>query len=207
MPIEGSREVVFGKVLSLGGASIIALTGTRFTQKDTHDDWVLVHEMTHLGFPTMGGVRWLTEGLATYYEPILRTRAGWRTRETLWDGFVQSMPRGIPREGAELALEKREGINDTYWGGAIFMLEADLAIRRATDNKKSFDDVMRAIVARGGDATVLWTMPRVLEVARSETGTNVLAEVVERYAVRGERVDLDATWRDSRHPPLRDSLR
>ncbi|HEY2367884.1 MAG TPA: hypothetical protein VGH87_15910, partial [Polyangiaceae bacterium] len=83
VPIDGAGEVVFGKVLSLGGSSVIALTGTRLTKDETHHDWVLVHEMTHLGFPTIGNVRWLTEGLATYYEPILRTRKGWRTPESL----------------------------------------------------------------------------------------------------------------------------
>ncbi len=196
VPIDGAREVVFGKVLSLGGSSIIALTGTELRAKDTHDDWVLVHEMTHLGFPTMGGVRWLTEGLATYYEPILRTRAGWRTRESLWDGFVRSMPRGLPKSGDELALNIREGIDASYWGGAIFMLMADVGIRRATNDEKSFDDVLRAILAKGGDATTVWTLPQVIDMARNATGTNVVGDLVDRLAVRGERVDLDAIWHE-----------
>ncbi len=196
VPIDGASEVVFGKVLSLGGASIIALTGTRLTAKDTHDDWVLVHEMTHLGFPTMGGVRWLTEGLATYYEPILRTRAGWRTPEALWEGFVRSMPRGLPKSGDELALDNREGIDASYWGGAIFTLMADVGIRRATNDEKSFDDVLRAILAKGGDATTVWTLPQVIDMARNATGTNVVGDLVDRLAVRGERVDLDAIWRE-----------
>jgi len=196
VPIDGAGEVVFGKVLSLGGSSVIALTGTRFPKENRHTDWVLVHEMTHLGFPTIGNVRWLTEGLATYYEPILRTRKGWRTPESLWDALAHSMKRGIPRDGAELALDRREGIDDVYWGGAIFMLLADVGIRRATDNKKSFDDVLRYIVSQGGDATVVWTLPEVLAAAKKATGTNVVADLVQRLAVKGERIDMDGLWRD-----------
>jgi hypothetical protein len=189
VPIDGAREVVFGKVLSLGGASVIALTGTRFESSDTHGDWVLVHEMTHLGFPTMG-IRWLTEGLATYYEPILRTRAGWLTPKSVWSALARSFPRGVPPEGAELALDKRDSIDDVYWGGALFVFMTDVAIRKATSNRKSFDDVMRAVLAAGGDATVSWTLDQVLDVAKRATGTNVVSEMIERFAVRGERIDL-----------------
>ncbi len=212
VPIDGASEVVFGKVLSLGGSSIMALTGTRFTKDETHHDWVLVHEMTHLGFPTIGNVRWLTEGLATYYEPLLRTRKGWRTPESVWDALAHSMKRGIPREGSELALDKRDGVDDAYWGGAVFMLLADVGIRRATGNKKSFDDVLRLIVSEGGDATVVWTLPEVVAAAKKATGTDVVSDLVERLAVKGERVDLDTLWRDlgvvrSPHPGLDDTAK
>ncbi len=190
VPIEGASEVVFGKVLSLGGASVMALTGTKFGASNTHGDWVLVHEMTHLGFPTMG-VRWLTEGLATYYEPILRTRIGWLSPRAVWAALARSFLRGVPPEGAELALEKRgESIDDVYWGGALFVFMVDVAIRKATANAKSFDDVVRAVLAQGGDATVSWTLPQLIEAAKKATGTNVFGEFVERYAVKGERVDL-----------------
>jgi len=205
VPIEGSKGVVFGKVLSLGGASIIVLAGTELPAKETHRDWVLVHEMVHLGFPTMYGVRWLTEGLATYYEPVLRTRAGWHTREWLWDDFTQSMKRGIPPEGAELALEKRDTIDDAYWGGAVFVMMVDVGIRAATSNKKSFDDVLHAVLAQGGDATVVWTMAELTEAARKETGTTVFGDLVERYATKGERIDLARFFRDlgvARDPKL-----
>jgi hypothetical protein len=194
VPIDGARDVVFGKVLSMGGASVIALTGTRFTSESRHNDWVLVHEMTHLGFPTLGGVRWLTEGLATYYEPVLRTRAGWHDAKWLWSWFASQMSRGVPARGEELALDKREGIDAVYWGGAIFVLLADVGIREATHGTKSLDDVLRGVLDRGGDATAAWTLPRVLAVARDVTGTRVLDDLVERLAVRGERVDLHALF-------------
>ncbi len=190
VPIEGPSHVVFGKVLSLGGASIIALTGASMPADKTRSDWVVVHEMTHLGFPTMG-VRWLTEGLATYYEPVLRERAGWIDAKALWSWFADQMPRGVPAS-AGVGLDQRDTIDDVYWGGALFVLMADVGIREATHGAKSFDDVMRAVLERGGNATVAWPLSKVLAIAKEATGTDVMANLVERFGVRGERPNLQA---------------
>ena len=195
VPMENADHVLFGKVLSLGGASIIALTGAAMPAEKTHKDWVVVHEMTHLGFPTMG-TRWMTEGLATYYEPVLRTRAGWLDAKTLWSWFYEQMPRGVPEPGAELALDKRDTIDDIYWGGGLFVLMADVGIRQATAGKKSFDDVMRAVLAKGGDATVTWRLEDVVAVARETTGTDVMGDLVARFGVHGERADLAKLFAD-----------
>src|SRR5205823_3803469 len=129
VPIDGPDDVVFGKVLSLGGPAIATFMGNSMRAEDIPNDWVLVHEMIHLGFPTfLGEGRWLGEGVATYYEPILRGRAGYRDAASVWKGFASEMPRAKPR-GTELALEKRGDIDSIYWGGAFFMLRADVRIR------------------------------------------------------------------------------
>ena len=192
VPMQGADEVLFGRVLSMGGASIAALTGTELSVKDTHSDWVLVHEMVHLGFPTIDGERWIGEGLATYYEPILRTRMGWRTPERTWSGFAHSMHRGVAPAGEQQALDKRSGIDAIYWGGAIYVMMADVGIRVATGGRMSLDTVLRAVLAQGGDATVAWTLDQVIDVADRTTGTKVMSDLRERLAVRGERVDIDA---------------
>ncbi|HSQ67750.1 MAG TPA: hypothetical protein VLM85_31280 [Polyangiaceae bacterium] len=191
VPMPGADEVLFGRVLSMGGASIAALTGTELSVEHTHSDWVLVHEMIHLGFPTIDRERWIGEGLATYYEPVLRTRMGWRTPERTWSGFARSMHRGVAPAGAEQALDKRSGIDAIYWGGAIYVMMADVGIRVATGGRMSLDTVLRAVLAQGGDATVAWTLDQVIDVADRTTGTKLMSELRERLAVRGEHVDLD----------------
>jgi hypothetical protein len=189
VPVEGADEVVFGKVLSLGGPSIAALVGTSLDAEGARGDWVLVHEMIHLGFPTfLGEGRWLGEGIATYYEPVLRARSGLRDGAETWRGFARSMPRARPH-GAELALEKRADIDSVYWGGALFALMADVRIRMATKGARSLDDVMRAVLAKGGDATHVWRVHDVLVVGDEATGTHVMTELHDRLAVRGEPVD------------------
>ena len=158
VPAKGEDEVVFGKVLSLAGASVVLVVGDKMQAAARHRDWVLVHELFHLGFPTFRGEgRWLGEGLATYYEPILRARAGWTTEPEVYRQFARNMPRGMPARGSSAGLAQRDDLDSIYWGGALFCFAADVRIREETRGKHSLDDVMRAALARGGDATKVWT--------------------------------------------------
>lgn len=213
VPAKGEDEVVFGKVLSLAGASVVLVVGDKMQEEARHKDWVLVHELFHLGFPTFRGEgRWLGEGLATYYEPILRARAGWTTDLEVFRQFARNMPRGQPSNvatkngaaigskdakpnvvtGLGLGLAQRDDLDAIYWGGALFCLAADVRIRETTHGKKSLDDVLRALVERGADATRVWTVRDVVRLADATTGTKVFSEMHDRYAARGEQIDLGA---------------
>jgi hypothetical protein len=192
VPARGEDEVVFGKVLSLAGASVVVVVGDQMPASARHKDWVLVHELFHLGFPTFRGEgRWLGEGLATYYEPILRARAGWTTESEVFRQFARNMPRGQAPRGSSAGLSARDDLDTIYWGGAMFCLAADVRIREETRGRHSLDDVIRGALDRGGDATHVWTVRDVVTLGDRVTGTNVLSEMYERYAARGERIDLD----------------
>ena len=73
--------------------------------------------------------------------------------------LVALRPRDAARApqaaGDPPALEDRDDIDSTYWGGALFALLADVRIRAATANARSLDDVVRAVLVAGGrrDAT------------------------------------------------------
>jgi hypothetical protein len=191
VPAKGEDEVVFGKVLSLAGASVVLVLGDKMQASARHRDWVLVHELFHLGFPTFRGEgRWLGEGLATYYEPVLRARAGWTTPGEVFSQFARNMPRGQPAHGPFAGLAAREDLDTIYWGGALFALAADVRIREETRGKKSLDDALRALLDRGGDATRVWRVRDVVRVGDVATGTNVLSSMYDHYAARGERIDL-----------------
>jgi len=193
VPAKGEEEVVFGKVLSLAGASVVVVVGDQMQASARHKDWVLVHELFHLGFPTFRGEgRWLGEGLATYYEPILRARAGWTTEQEVFRQFARNMPRGQPARGSSAGIAQRDDLDTIYWGGALFCLLADVRIREETRGKKSLDDVLRASLDHGGDATRVWTVRDVVRLGDATTGTTVLSEMYERHAARGERIDLDS---------------
>jgi hypothetical protein len=193
VPAKGEEEVIFGKVLSLAGASVVLVVGDQMPPSAQHKDWVLVHELFHLGFPTFRGEgRWLGEGLATYYEPILRARAGWTTEAEVFHQFARNMPRGQGPRGLNAGLSARDDLDTIYWGGALFCLAADVRIREETRGKKALDDVLRAALDRGGDATRVWTVRDVVSLGDAVTGTSVLSEMYERHAARGERIDLDS---------------
>jgi hypothetical protein len=197
VPVHGADEVVFGRVLSLTGASVIVLAGDQLPVARTHEDWVLVLELFHLGSPSfMGEGHWLEEGLATYYEPILRARAGWLSAAELWQHFATEMPRGLRGAGRGASLEERDDIDSTYWGGALFAFACDVRIREQTRGAHSLDEVMRAVLARGGDATHVWRVADVARIGDEVTGTRVMRDALDHIAVRGEAVDFGAMMRD-----------
>jgi hypothetical protein len=192
VPAHDADDVVFGKVLSLAGASVCVVVGDGMPERAAREDWVLVHELFHLGFPSFRGEgRWLGEGLATYYEPVLRARAGWIRERDLWTHFAEQMPRGQGARGSAAGLVHREDLDSIYWGGATFALAADVAIRAETKGRRSLDDVLRATLAAGGDATRVWTVAEVVRAGDAATGTTVLRDLYGRHAARGERFDVD----------------
>ncbi len=199
VPVPGADEVVFGRVMSLTGASVVLLFGDQARPADAHSDWVVMHELFHLSSPSfVGEGHWLEEGLATYYEPVLRARAGWISEAFLWGDFVAQMPRGLRKGGEPASLEDRDDIDATYWGGALFALLADVRIRtatRAAARAESFDDVLRAVLATRGDATHRASVADFLDTAASSTGGPWVRQVYDSWALRGEGVDLDALWK------------
>ncbi|HEX3345527.1 MAG TPA: hypothetical protein VHS09_13180 [Polyangiaceae bacterium] len=197
VPASRGDGVVFGRVFSLAGASVVLLFGTEAKPASMHTDWVAVHELFHLGTPSfVGEAHWLEEGLATYHEPILRERAGWMTEADLWHHFATSMPRGLRKEGDPPALDDRDDIDSTYWGGALFAMVADVRIREQTGGARSLDDVLRAALAELGDATHAARLEDFVRVGDAPTGTHVLADLVAHDAVAGEPIDLDGLWRE-----------
>jgi predicted metalloprotease with PDZ domain len=196
IPVRGADEVVFGRVMSLAGASVALLFGAETRAEGAHQDWVVVHELFHLGTPSfVGEGHWLEEGLATYYEPVLRERAGWISDADLWRHFAKEMPRGLRKPGEPASLEERDDIDSTYWGGALFALLADVQIRQATGGARSLDDVMREVLSREGDATHTARVADFLRVGDEATRGRVLADLYARFVVSGEPVDLEALWR------------
>jgi hypothetical protein len=82
-----------------------------------------------------------------------------------------------------------------YWGGALFWLEADMAIRQRTSNRRRLEDALRGIQAGGGSIAVSWDVPRALRVGDEATGLSVLADLHDRRREPPFAADLDALWK------------
>src|SRR6185295_18254213 len=119
LPSDGNG-LGYGKTLGNGGASILLPIGVMTTQRQLDDDWMLVHEMLHLAFPSLPRKHlWLEEGMATYVEPIARARVGQLATEEVWRGLVRGLPNGLPA-GDDRGLDNTHTWGRTYWGGALF---------------------------------------------------------------------------------------
>jgi hypothetical protein len=189
--MQGGGESTRGITLGGGGPGVLVRASDRVTEATIGDDWVVTHELLHANFPDLGPAHsWLSEGLATYLEPIIRARVGLVDEAKVWRDMVDGMPQGLPRAGDQ-GLENTRTWGRTYWGGAIFCLLADVELREKSGNHQSLDDVLLAIGKTGDSDQDYWPIERVLEMAERATGTQVLRELFERLAKNPGTVDLN----------------
>jgi hypothetical protein len=190
----GDRGVGEGSTTGSGGASVRLSIGERTTSAALANDWILVHELVHVAFPDVGSP-WLEEGLATYVEPLIRVRAGLLDPDELFRDLLDGLPKGLPQPG-DRGLDHTDTWGRRYWGGALFWLLADVAIRTSTGNARSLDDALRRIVAQGGNVGVTWTVDRALEEGDRDAGGTVLRDLRAKLGGAPVTTDLDALWND-----------
>jgi len=188
--MQGSSDSTRGITLGGGGPGVLIRAAEHMTPEAAREDWVVTHELLHANFPDLGRAHsWLSEGLATYLEPIIRARVGLVNETKVWRDMVDGMPQGLPRAG-DRGLENTRTWGRTYWGGALFCLAVDVELREKTGNRYSLDDVLLAIGKTGASDEDYWPIERVLEMAERATGTRVFAELFERLATKPGTVDL-----------------
>ncbi len=181
--------------VTYGGRLIQMRMGPKTTPQNADRDWMLTHEMLHLGFPDLDeSHRWMEEGMAVYLEPIARIGIQNIPAEEMWRGLVRGLPNGLPQKG-DLGLERTHTWGRTYWGGTLFWFMADIEIREQTQNKHSVRDAIKAIREAGGNNTQRWEIEKVLEVGDQATKTDVLHKLYAEMAAKSQPIDLDALWK------------
>jgi hypothetical protein len=186
--------VGYGRTVSGGGATVMVEVGAQVDRRRLFDAWVLVHELIHTGMPYVRGRgTWLMEGAATYIEPIIRARAGWKTEEEVWKEWVDDMPQGARAFTSGLANASGR---ENYWAGATFMLMADIGIRRATDGAKGLEDCLAGALWNGLDAPQTVQVVDYAAACDRAVGTRTVSELVDRYYRGAQPVDLTAFWKE-----------
>jgi hypothetical protein len=183
-----------GRTTNDAGLMIAASVGREATAATLSDDWVLVHEMVHLALPEVGRRHnWLAEGLATYVEGIARAQFGNREIADVWAENRHSMPMGLPRSG-EGGMDQTPTWGRTYWGGALYCLQADVAIRERTGNRVGLQTALRAILRETGGYGFERNIDEVLRIGDAATGTRVLEDLYQQSKTTPQAVDLDLLW-------------
>jgi hypothetical protein len=172
---DDSTRIGSGAAYGFSQSAIRIHVGRGVNEAAFRDDWILVHEMTHLALPTVPRQsEWLLEGNATYVEPIARAQAGELDPSVVWRWAIEGMPKGQPQAG-DLGLDHTTTWGRTYWGGATFWLKADIGILEATHGTSGAQDALRAINRRSGGNTADWTVDQVMATVDAATHTHVLS--------------------------------
>ena len=191
--VDGAR-VVTGHARAWPEPVIDVTVGREVGEASLRDDWILVHEMIHLALPDVGEEHnWLAEGIATYVEGVARVQAGTMTAESLWSEYVAQMPNGMPQAG-DSGLDHTHTWGRTYWGGALFCLQADVQIRGETAGRLGLRDALRRVGRQSGGMRTDWPIEKVLSTGDQATGTHVLTSLYLSMKDAPTAPDLSRLW-------------
>jgi hypothetical protein len=188
------RGVGGGRTTNDSGLMIQMRVGRETNADALASDWVLVHEMVHLALPEVGRRHgWLAEGLATYVEGVARAQYGNRDIADIWAEDRHSMPMGLPQAG-EGGMDQTATWGRTYWGGALYCLQSDVAIREQTANRVGLQTALRAILKETGGYAFDNDIAEVLRIGDAATGTHVMYGLYQQISVTAQAPNLDVLW-------------
>lgn len=172
---EPGAGVRFGLAEWAQPPQVTVWVGTRASAATLRDDWVLTHELLHTGFPLMPErSAWLTEGLATYAEPLARARAGTRDLHQAWSALRNSLPQGEAAPG-DGGLDGTTSWARRYWGGALWCFAADVSLREQTKGKLGLDAAQGLLAKSGATLREGWSAVRAVRALDNLTGTDVFS--------------------------------
>ncbi len=194
IPAAGRGGVGFGRTVPGGGETVMMEVGVQVDRERLFRDWVLVHEWIHTGMPYLRGrATWFMEGAATYVEPIIRARAGWKTEAEVWKEWTNDMPQGAGAFAVGLANASGR---QNYWSGAIFMLLADIEFRRTTDGRMGLEDCLKGALWQGFGGSIRAGLEEYADACDKATGTKVMSGLVDKHFNNEQPLDLAKLWSD-----------
>jgi predicted metalloprotease with PDZ domain len=166
-------------------------------------DWTLTHELSHLLHPAMEGeARWLYEGIATYYQNVLRARAGMLRPEQAWEELHAGFRRGIAgtRRNQTLAEASENMLRDrafmrVYWSGTAIALLADTELRRRSEGRQSLDTALDALRRCCLPSHRRWGAAELLAELDRLTDTRVFSDLYRRHVPSDAFPDLASVYR------------
>jgi len=186
--VPGGGGVRFGMTGRGGGPSIVLMLGSESTERELIESWEPVHETIHLRTPYLQRAdRWLTEGIATYYQEVLRARDGVITPERAWQRLASGFGRGRNNgTGRTLRAEAADMFTTAayarvYWFGAALLMLADIELRAATHNATSLDSALLQLEACCSHDAQAWTADQMIARIDEFAGQPVLRAVVDRH--------------------------
>lgn len=194
---RGNEPVPSAYVLRGGMPAVYFFINQRKPLSDFLTDWTAVHELSHLLLPFVRPEdAWLSEGLASYYENVLRARSGTIPASEAWQrlhtGFRRGM-RSLPGATLTQATERmhRDGsFMRVYWEGAAIMLLADQRLRSRTGGEQSLDRALSRLHECCLSSEVGWTARELFARLDQLTGTNVFVQLYEEYVWSSRFPDL-----------------
>ena len=199
----GRSPVPWAQVIRGGGASAHFYVNQRFPLQAFRDDWTAVHELSHMLIPYVGRKdAWFSEGVASYYQNVLRARAGMIRPEKAWQKLLEGFDRGRAEAGetslrqATQRMGQEYKFMQVYWSGAAVILMADVEYRRRSLGQKSMDNALDELSRCCLPANRRWSALEVAERLDSEIGEPALVSIMDEVLDEPGFPDIDDMLRD-----------
>ena len=199
---RGNEPTPWAYVVRGGSPAAHFFINQRRPMKEFFEDWTAVHELSHLLLPYVNADDiWLSEGVATYYQNVLRARGGRMTAAEAWQrlhaGFVRGMQsaRGRTLAQATESMYRDATHLRVYWEGAAMLLMADVRLRQMTAGNQSLDTALAALndCCRATDRA--WSARELFDKLDEETGTRIFSEIYDQHVASKNFPDLAQTYR------------
>lgn len=199
LPVRGD-EVEFGIVYRGGGPTALFYLGRNTADRALYGEWVAVHELSHFALPLVRREdAWLSEGIASYYQNILRARAGMITEEEAWEKLHAGFQRGLRDSGESTLQEAAERMHldrrymRVYWSGAAIALLADVALRTQGG---SLDESLRSVQGEAAANERAFSAAELAKILDSRGKTAVFSRLFREHVSAEAFPDLSATYRE-----------
>ncbi len=163
MSAGSSDPIPWAQVLREQPTRVEFFTAARATPDQLRLAWTGYHELAHLLIPYRGwGDAWFAEGLASYYQNILRVRAGVISEQQMWQKLYEGFQRGLREPGSDhisLAqasdrMRKEGRFMRVYWSGAWYFLAADTRLRLQSGGQRNLDLALAELNSCCGDQSL-----------------------------------------------------
>jgi len=199
---QGNEPVPWAYVLRGGGPAAHFFVNQRHSIEQFDADWTAVHELSHLLLPYVQSEdAWLSEGTASYYQNVLRARAGRISAREAWAqlhaGFTRGrdVMRGVTLADATERMYRGGAFQRVYWEGAAIMLLADERLRERSGGRQSLDTALEALQTCCLSAQRAWRARELFEKLDQLTGMGVFAELYEQHVGSAQFPGLNEVYR------------
>ena len=185
---RGDSPVPFGRVVRDGGETVELFIDASRPMRDFYADWTATHEFSHLMVPYLHSeYRWISEGLAQYYQNVLLARAGAYDEQFAWQKIYAGLERGRNSRpelspNAASSGSARAARMKVYWSGAAIALMADVTLRERSGGKESLDSVLERFQACCLPSPDAWSGPEFFAKLDALAGEPVFMPLYRRYA-------------------------
>ena len=194
----GKSPVPWGEVQRGGMPSVHFFINTERPIKDFEQDWTASHELSHLFVPKISWRdRWLSEGIASYYQNVLRARAGILSTEQAWKKLREGFARGR-RDFNGRSMRQVNKTMHLYWGGVAIYFLADLKLR---EQGTSLDETLQKLSHCCLPSPQTWSAEAYMEKLDSLSDTKVFTHLLDNEA-RNKQFPITKSFESESNPLL-----